>query len=123
MTLSDRLRLTAARKVATYGEPVTWRSIAGVYSTATAATVETVTEYAYTVAVQPEEKGYVEPDVVRSSTVTVIGPARETTDVALSFTPQLRDRVLMGGEEYQVIALDEIRVQGVVVAYQIGLRR
>jgi hypothetical protein len=123
MTLASRLRLTAAKKVATYGEPVTWRSIARVYSVATAATVETVTEYAYTVAVQPEERTYVEPDVVRAESLVVIGPARQSTDVALAFTPKLDDRVVMNGREFQVVGLEEIRVQGVVVAYTFSLRR
>lgn len=123
MTLGSRLRLTAAQKVATYGEPVTWRSVARVYSTLTAATIETVTEYAYQVAVQPEERTYVEPDVTRAAAVVAIGPARQSTDVALAFTPKLDDRVLMGGQEFQVVGLEEIRVQGIVVAYTFSLRR
>jgi len=123
MSFASDLSAEALAVIATYGEPVTWRSIARTYSTSTASTVETVTEYAVNVAVQPAEEVYASVDTVGSNALVCYLPSLMPDGTALAFTPKLADRVEgVDGIEYTVTLVNTIRAQGVAIVYEVQLR-
>lgn len=123
MSFASDLSAEALSVIVLYGEPVTWRSIARTYSTSTAASVETVTEYAVKVAIQPAEAVYAGTDTVGSNALVCYLPALAEDGTALAFTPKLADRVEDSNDiEYTVTLVNTIRAQGVAIVYEVQLR-
>jgi hypothetical protein len=112
-----QVQAKATAALATYGESITWRQRAVVYSPSTLTTSETITEYALKALVtatgdpsMPGQLAYRSGDTAQQEALTVYISAS-----TLTFTPKLGDRALIRSKEFTVTAMDDVRMSGTSV--------
>lgn len=117
--LDTRMRATAERLISKFGKSVTWKSDSSSYDKTTGKATAGSTDYTVTITPpEPFDSALVDGVTILAGDVRVMLAASDIT-----FTPKVRDRVVIDGETFQVVSASKVYSGSLAAAWEFQCRK